>query len=48
MGSIAKRRLILIYIFVVLLFAFMTCYATDVIDEANFQKQQGTVSTRQT
>ena len=48
MGSIDKRELILIYILVLLIFAFMTSYATGVINEANFQKQQGIVSTQQT
>jgi len=48
MGPIAKRRLILIYIFVLLLFAFMTCYATEVINEANSNKLRATVSTQRT
>jgi len=48
MDPIAKKRLILIYIFVLLLFAFMTFYATDVINEANSNKLQATVSTQRT
>ena len=48
MGSLTKQQLVLMYILVVLVFVFVTGYATGVIDEANFEKQQGIISSQQT
>ena len=47
MESITKQQLVLIYILVVLVFVFATGYATAVIDEANFNKQRGIISSQQ-